>query len=142
MKETVIAGENTGRQSEIITFPYGLIGLEAYRQFIIRAASEESAFWRLQSVEDENFGLVITNPFWFMPDYEFELPDQYAAQMTDTENMHVYVTVAVASDLKDCTVNLLGPIVISADLRTGFQVIAADRGYKAKHKLTELLAGG
>jgi flagellar assembly factor FliW len=128
-------------EREIITFPQGLIGVEEYRKFMLKQVPEENLFQILQSVEEEGFGLIVTSPFWVAPDYCFELPDSYSAQLGDAQGIEVLVTVTLASDPKDSTVNLLGPLVINRSSGKGFQVLASDRDYSTRHKICQGAGG-
>ena len=121
------ANSKDPKEQEMITFPQGLIGLEEYRKFVLNQVPEESLFQILQSVDDKSFGLIVTSPFWFAPNYSFELPDIYATQLGDQQGIEVLVTVTLSSDPKNSTVNLLGPLVISRYSGKGFQVLATDR---------------
>jgi flagellar assembly factor FliW len=128
---------------EVINFPEGLVGLKEYRQFTIKSIPNQEAFLLLQSTEDENFGLVITPPFWFKRDYEFELSDHYVKQLGDEEAVEVFAVVTLADTPQDTTANLLGPLVMNRKTGIGFQVLVPDRGYVTKHKiLSEASIGG
>lgn len=138
---TAVASSQDWADRKIITFPQGLIGLEEYQKFVLNQVSDQSLFQILQSVDDENFGLVVTSPFWFVPDYSFELPDTYVAQLGDQAGLEVLVTVTLASDPKDITANLLGPLVINLNSGKGFQVLASDKDYTTKHKISQDAGG-
>jgi flagellar assembly factor FliW len=130
---------------DVISFPEGLVGLKEYQRFIIKSIPDQEAFLLLQSTEEENFGLIITPPFWFEPDYEFELSDDYVEKLGDDnkEFLEVFVVVTLADAPQNVTVNLLGPIVLNRKTGIGFQVLVPDRGYTAKHKLlSEASVGG
>lgn len=118
-----------------ITFPEGIIGLEEYRNFLLLDLPEQEQFKMLQSKDDDTFGLVITSPFWFNPNYSFKVPDNYVSQLGDTTNMDVFVVVTLASNPQDVTANLLGPIVINKQTGKGYQVLASDAEYSTRHKL-------
>ncbi len=120
---------------QMITFPEGLIGLKDHRRFIIKRIPEQEFFLLLQSVDDEYFGLVVTPPFWFKPDYEFELSDVYEERLGDKEALEVFVVVTLAAKPQDITANLLGPIVLNRTSGVGFQMIVPDRGYVTQFKL-------
>jgi flagellar assembly factor FliW len=129
-------------QQKIIHFPNGLIGLENYRKFMLKELPDHNLFFLLQSLEDEHFGLVVTNPFWFISDYEFDLPEAYGEQMGDKTNLEVLVTVNVASNPENITTNLLGPIVFDPNVGIGFQVLASDKNYTARYKLMSAKPAG
>lgn len=132
-----------GQETIIINFPHGLVGLESYHRFALKKIQENEAFLLLQSLDDEVFGLVVTNPFWFTQDYEFELADNYLRQLGDPKDIQVLVTVSLHSDPQRITANLMGPIVLSLSSKLGFQLVL-DKGYSAKFKLfaAEIAPGG
>ena len=126
-----------------IHFPKGLIGLENYHNFTIAVLPDQTEFWLLQSLEDEHFGLVLTNPFWFMPNYDLELTESEAEQMGAKENLDIFVTVNVASTPEGITANLMGPIILNQNTGIGFQMLVSNEKYTTQHKLMSAkLAGG
>ncbi len=126
-----------------IHFPKGLIGLENYRDFTVSALPDQTQFWLLQSLENEHFGLVITNPFWFLPDYEFQLEEGQADQIGELSKLEVFVTVNVAATPEKITANLMGPIVLNQQTGIGFQVLVSNKKYTAQYNLMFAnLAGG
>jgi flagellar assembly factor FliW len=130
-------------QQKKIHFPKGLIGLENYRNFTLSELPDQTLFWLLQSLEDEHFGLVITNPFWFMSDYEFQLDEGQTEQLGKPANLEVFVTVNVAATPEKITVNLMGPIVVNQNTDIGLQVLVADKNYTAQYNLIAAkMAGG
>jgi len=126
-----------------IHFPKGLIGLENYHDFTLSTLPEQTQFWLLQSSEDKHFGLVITNPFWFMPDYDFELTESEIKQVGAKENLDVFVTVNVAATPENITANLMGPIILNQSTGSGFQILIADKKYTTQYKIMSAkMAGG
>ena len=126
-----------------IHFPKGLIGLENYHDFTLSTLPEQTQFWLLQSSEDKHFGLVITNPFWFMPDYDFELTESEIKQVGAKENLDVFVTVNVAATPENITANLMGPIILNQSTGIGFQILIADKKYTTQYKIMSAkMAGG
>lgn len=119
---------------DVVTFPEGLIGLEAYHRFAMKEIPGQELFLQLQSLDDDYFSLVITSPFWFKPEYEFELPDRYLDQLGGAELLEVFVVVTLATDPQNISANLLGPLVISKVTGTGFQLLADDHGYTTSYK--------
>jgi len=72
-------GKNLPEKNKIITFPAGLPGLPAeLTRFELVALAEDSPFFFLQSLQDENVGLLLINLFTFFPDYEFNFPEEEA----------------------------------------------------------------
>jgi flagellar assembly factor FliW len=130
-------------QQKRIHFPKGLIGLENYHDFTLSELPDQTLFWLLQSLEDEHFGLVITNPFWFMPGYDFELTESEAEQMGEKKNLDVFVTVNIAATPENITANLMGPIILDQKTGVGFQTLVSNQKYTTQYKLVSTkLAGG
>jgi flagellar assembly factor FliW len=109
-------------EEALIEFPCGLIGLPSTR-YALLAASEDAAFLWLQSTDDPDLAIPVTNPFRFFDTYEVELSDDEAARIgiTDTDVTSVYVTVRAAGTLEEFSANLRAPLLVSGG--RGHQVI-------------------
>jgi len=127
MTTTVIESPRFGRleiaDEALITFPEGLIGVLG-TQYTLLARDEESAFLWLQSVDDPEFALPVTNPWRFFEHYDVRISDADAARLGlegETGDADVWVTVRAAERLEDFTVNLRAPILVREG--QGFQLI-------------------
>lgn len=129
-------------QQKKIHFPKGLIGLENYREFILTELPDQTLFWLLQSLEDEHFGLVVTNPFWFMSDYDFELTESEVEQIGEKGKLDIFVTVNIAAIPEDITANLMGPIILDKNAGIGLQVLVSDKKYTTQYKLMSAKTAG
>src|SRR3954468_5043320 len=98
----------------VVEFPNGLIGLGG-RRYALLARSEESTFVWLQSMEDPELALPLTNPWRFFNSYEVELSDDEADRIgvNHAEETAVYVPVRAAETLDDFSANLRAPILIA-----------------------------
>ncbi len=126
-------------EENIFTFPAGILGLpESFTRFELVSLEEGSPFFFLQSVQDEDTGFILINPFFFFPDYEFELPDEEAAALQIKEpekELAVFCIVNAKEGLSRATVNLLAPVVMNTASRTARQVVLDDRRYGIRHPL-------
>ncbi|MGB9826385.1 MAG: flagellar assembly protein FliW, partial [Desulfofundulus sp.] len=125
-------------RGKTITFPAGLPGLPAeLTAFELVAAEEDSPFFFLQSLQDENIGFILINPFALFPDYEFDLPDEEARALgvTSPEEAAVFCIVNASRGLAKATVNLLAPVVVNAATGTARQVVLLDERYSIKQPL-------
>jgi flagellar assembly factor FliW len=106
----------------VVEFPDGLIGLGGSR-YALLAASADSPFLWLQSVEDPALALPVTDPHQFFSSFAVELSDEDAdrLRLDDVTAVAVYVTVRAAESLEDFTANLKAPILVWSG--TGHQVI-------------------
>jgi len=107
---------------QVIEFPSGLIGLGGSRYALVSTADDSPFRW-LQSLEDPDLALPVTNPFLFFDDYAVELSDTDSERIgtDDPSAVDVWVTVRAAPSAEEVTANLQAPIVVH-DGR-GFQVI-------------------
>ncbi|WP_051618082.1 flagellar assembly protein FliW [Desulfofundulus thermocisternus] len=122
----------------VITFPAGLPGLPAeLTEFELVAAAEDSPFFFLQSLQDENTGFILVNPFAFFPNYEFDLPEEDARALgiKAPEEAAVFCIVNASRGLARATVNLLAPVVVNAATGTARQVVLVDERYSIRHPL-------
>lgn len=121
------------------SFPAGIPGLpENLKEFIIIALSKESPFFYLQSLQDENIGFILINPFAIYPDYEFDLSDEDMELMglESSEGLAVFCIVNASKGLKNATVNLLAPVVLNIVTGVGRQIVLLDKRYTVSHPLT------
>jgi flagellar assembly factor FliW len=110
-------------QSEaVIEFPAGLIGLGGAR-YALLSTDDTSPFAWLQSIDDPDLALPITNPWLFFTDFAVDIDEAEAARIgiEDPSAVDVWVTVRAAAELEGFTANLRAPILVSNG--RGFQVI-------------------
>jgi flagellar assembly factor FliW len=108
---------------DLIDFPQGLVGLGGSRYVVVRTDADSPFCW-LQSAEDPDLALPITDPWTFFPDYALELTDAVTADAGLPEHgddVAVWVTVRAATDRRDFSANLRAPIVVHAG--RGHQVL-------------------
>ena len=95
----------------VIEFPAGLIGLGGSR-FALVSADTEGAFHWLQSVEDPNLALPVTNPWLFFDEFVVDLSDG-DTERVGSETPDVWVTVRAGSSPEDFSANLRAPILVA-----------------------------
>jgi flagellar assembly factor FliW len=103
----------------IVEFPSGLIGLGGNRYALLADGEDPDIVW-LQSLDDPELALPVTNPWRHFAEYDLELTPQDAERMglEDPSSASVYVTVRAVDGV---TVNLRAPIVVVGN--RGYQVI-------------------
>ena len=109
-------------EDAILEFPSGLIGLPGSR-YTLLGRDEGGAFLWLQSLDEPEIALPVTDPGYFFADYAVELSDAEAERIgvSDPESAQIYVTVRASERPEDFTANLLAPIVVSGT--RGYQVL-------------------
>lgn len=118
-------------------FPEGLYGLEEYRRYRLLLSAENLPFAYLQAEEEPNIRLLITDPFVFFQDYQFELSpeDLEALRHPEQRAVAVWVTVSAKESLQEATANLLAPLVLNMDQGIGRQVVLHNSSYSVRTPL-------
>lgn len=130
-------GVRNYKEEDCIFFKKGLPGFEEYKSFIIFPVEGNEIFQILHSVENEELGLVLVSPFQVIDEYEFELKDSVLEELKiqNKEDIMVWTTVTLHSNIKQITTNLRAPIVINGKERVGEQIILEKEEYLVKSPL-------
>lgn len=132
------AGEIEIADEEMINFTQGPPAFEEYTKFFIIDPEEENyPFKLLQSAEEESLGFILTDPFIFKPDYDFELNEEtlQELQIEDASDIVVYVILVIPDKVEDISANMAAPVIINAKKRLARQVILDDSDYQTRHKV-------
>lgn len=132
---THFLGEVEFNESDILTFENGLYGFEEKQRFIlINLNDPDFPFNWLQSIDDEDLSFILTSPFLFVEDYDFDLPDQVADSLSieKPQDALILSTVVLGEDLEQSTINLQAPLIINRKSQKGRQIIL-DEEYSIKH---------
>lgn len=122
----------------IITFAQGLLGFPEHSQFALLQTGTDNYFFWLQSVSDPNLAFVITDPTIFFRDYEIPLRDDVLADLT-LEDPAAAQTFVICNKVGDwLTGNLLGPLVVNVNNRSGIQVVLTDKKWTTRQPLLRL----
>lgn len=122
-------GQQRISTDKIIHFPRGLVGFESMHEFALLQIQEDSPFLVLQSVDEPRLGLLVTNPYAFLKEYEIRIGDaeQAILKVADPQDLTVLVTVSIPAGHPDkTTLNLSGPVIFNHSARIGMQVPQVD----------------
>ncbi|MFC0187355.1 flagellar assembly protein FliW [Fictibacillus aquaticus] len=124
------------KKEDIIQFDNGIPGFEDETEFVL-VPFEETVFSLLQSVHTKNLAFMTAEPFYFFPDYHFDLPDSAIKQLDITipEDVNVLVIITATDPFVKSTVNLQGPIIINTKNNRAKQVVLNDSSYTTRHPL-------
>jgi flagellar assembly factor FliW len=114
----------------VIHFPCGIIGFENERSFILLQIQEDAPLHVLQSMTVPALGLLVADPFVFLPDFSLTIgeAEQRLLKAEKVEDLAVLVTAAIPPGKPEETaLNLTGPIVINHLCRLGLQVPQINR---------------
>lgn len=115
-------------------FPKGIPGFEELTQFIV-VDIPGSPFSQLQSIQEEQISLLITDPFIFYPNYEFDLQPSIIEELELGNNFLIRNIVTTKNKITDSTINLLAPIILNLDNNQARQVILQSTEYLTRHQL-------
>lgn len=122
-----------GRQvvalDKVIHFPRGIIGFEDRKDFTLLQIRPGAPFLVLQSMDDPGLGLLVADPYGFLPEYTVKVGDaeQKILKIATREELAVLVTVAIPPGEPERTViSLTGPILINHGARIGIQAPQTD----------------
>ena len=119
-----------------ISFPFGLLGFESFKEYVLLDAERQPFYW-LQSLDVEKIAFVLINPFLFRPDFEMNIDNEELLPIgiTDPEKALIFSIVTIPADGSPMTANLQGPLVINRDSRLGLQAVLTDSRWKTKHDI-------
>ncbi|WP_243356006.1 flagellar assembly protein FliW [Bacillus litorisediminis] len=130
-------GEREIDPSEIIQFPKGIPGFEGETEFVLLPLTDDHVFLILQSVQTSDLAFVVTDPFLFYQDYDFQL-DEATVKVLELESpseVRVLTILTVKDPFKETTVNLQAPVVINVPKKMAKQVVLNLDTYHTKHRL-------
>jgi flagellar assembly factor FliW len=132
--ETTRFGTVTLGEEKILNMPFGMLGFQDKKRFVILQNRENSPFFWYQSVDDPALAFVITSPFLFIPDYEVDIEDILIEMSWDgnRENnvLELYVVVNIPKGSPEkMTANLIGPILLNNKTRQAVQVVMSNSPY-------------
>ncbi|WJQ81125.1 flagellar assembly protein FliW [Brevibacillus brevis] len=117
-------------------FEEGILGFEHLQFFHLVKEENESPFYLLQSLEDNQISFWVVDPFYFFPEYEFTLHSQAKMALHIEENHSILVVnIVTIRGENNITVNLKAPIVVNQGNRMAKQVILNEENYDVRQPL-------
>ena len=135
---TLRFGEIEVDEGKIVHFADGIPAFEEEHEFLIIPYDEESPYVFLQSMVTPELAFLMTMPFVFFPEYEFELDDanQEKLGLTREEDMLVYMLLTIPDGkVESMTANLMAPIVMNQVTMQARQIVLDKSPYTTKHRL-------
>lgn len=128
-------GEQHIETDKIIRFPRGLIGYEHCHKFTLLQLRPGAPFLVLQSMDSPDLGLLVADPYTFVPDYTLTVgvAEQNLLRITEINQVAVLVTVTIPHGKPERTaINLSGPILVNHERRVGLQVPQAEGNFPSQ----------
>ena len=124
-----------------IRFPRGIIGFESLREFALVEFKPGTPFHFLQSLEMPSMGMMLADPFPFLPNYEIRLAaaEERILRVRSIRDLVILVSVTVPKgDPQGSTLNLTGPICVNVQQRLGLQSPQVELGFPSRVLLRDL----
>ena len=135
---TLRFGEVEIAEDKVVHFADGIPAFDDEHEFVIVPYDEESPYVFLQSLTTPDLAFLMTVPFIFFPEYEFELDDenQDKLELTRKEDMLIYTLITVnGGKVQDMTANLMAPVVLNTANMQARQIVLDRSSYTTKHRL-------
>lgn len=116
---------------KVIHFPRGLAGFEDLVDFTLLQLQPGAPLLILQSIKRPEVGLLVADPYSFLPSYPVLVgeAEQKLMQIKETDETAILVTVTIPPGQPEkAMLNLTGPIVINHHARLGLQIPQAFEG--------------
>ena len=135
---TVRFGDLTVDEKSIVHFAQGIPAFEDEHDFVLIPYDEESPYLFLQSCTTPDLAFLMTDPYLFFKDYEFEIDDATEKKLglEKPEDVAVYVLLTIpGGSIKDMTANLMAPVIINQNTLDAVQLVLEKSPYQTKHRL-------
>lgn len=135
--ESELLGEVEVQPDELITFPGGLLGFPACREFVLIQSEREGMYW-LQSVEHSPLAFLLVDPFVTVDGFAVDLSktDRAELQIEGQSDVVILAIVTLGSTAAGgSTVNLQGPLAFNLRTRRAKQIAVPNSEYGVRYPL-------
>ncbi len=138
-------GEIEINEDLIIEFPEGILGFQAFKKFIILTKDENQLFWFLHSVENSDLMFIITNPYFILSDYTFDMSEEDCKTLlldgNNSKELSIF-TITKVDNKKNFFINLKAPLCINFNKKIGKQIILYNYNYSHQYKINAAAKDG
>lgn len=124
-------------EKDVLTFEEGLPGFQDEKRFIVIYSGDPGLpFHYLQSLSTPELAFVVTDPFLFVENYDFELADETVEKLgiPSSEVLSIFSVVTIPEAVEQATINLVAPVIINNANGKSKQVIL-NGDYAVQHRL-------
>lgn len=116
------------QNSDVLTFPEGLLGFADLRQFVLLDDPTDEIFAWLQSCESTHIAFPVLEPELFSESYKATLTkgDLEALKLQSPEKARYFSIVTIPDDPTQMTANLKAPIVVNVAEKLARQCVLQD----------------
>jgi flagellar assembly factor FliW len=118
----------------IIRLPFGLLGFEHVKQYVLLTNPAEEPFMWFQMLDDAKRAFLVAPPARLVPDYEPDISEDEVdfLELADPSDAFLLNIVTLRGN-GQATVNLKGPVVINRRTLIGKQVILNNAAQYSLH---------
>lgn len=122
------------KATDIIRLPFGLLGFEHVKQYMLLANPAEDPFMWFQMLDDPKRAFLVAPPSSLVPDYQPDISDDEVdfLELADPADAFLLNIVTLRGH-GEATVNLKGPVVINRRTLIGKQVIPTNAAQYSLH---------
>jgi flagellar assembly factor FliW len=114
------------RADDILIFPFGIIGFEAHRHWVLMDDMANPAVGWLQSLSHPDVAIAVVSPRRFVNDFQVRTSRQQLGCLNLNTPDQAFVLAVVSKNNGLFTLNLRAPIIINLDRKLGRQVVVND----------------
>lgn len=131
-------GELELNEADVFHFSDGIIGFPDFSQFVVLQHSPGSPFKWIQSVLEPEMAFVVVDPLLLDPEYPMDkLREALSTPKRTPTDIGAAVIAVVPPAPQPITVNLLAPLALDPELRTGQQIILNGTDYTTRHVIVQ-----
>jgi flagellar assembly factor FliW len=132
---TLRFGELDVDESQLFTFPMGILGFSSMKSFMIIELENQHPFKWMQSVEDPSTAFVLSDPLLFYPTYcaEIRRAELKSLEPIEEKQLILSVIMTITNNGQDLSANLCAPLIFNLANRRGMQYVMNDPRYPVKH---------
>jgi len=126
-----LTGEIDIEEKDLIFFPKGLPGFAKLRKWVLAGEDDDPIKWMI-SAELGRITLPVTDPVLIDPEYSPSIPGQVLEELGIGEQPEALLLAVLNIPRREPwkgTANLLAPLVLNPQTRTGRQVVLIDDRY-------------
>ena len=120
----------------VLTFPQGLVGMEQLTRFVLIEGS--GPFQWLQSMDDPDACFVVIDSEEVVSDYQITPSGDDLGTVMGEDGVAALIALLIVTiprdDSEEITANLMAPLLVNGDSRTGVQAVLPD-GYPVRHPI-------
>jgi flagellar assembly factor FliW len=121
-------------ERDMIRLPFGLLGFEHVKQYVLLANPAEEPFMWLQMVDDAKHAFLVAPPERLALDYHPDISDDEVEFLELAEPADAFLlNIVTLRGNRQATVNLKGPVVINRRTLIGKQVILNNAAQYSLH---------